>query len=116
MNVRRKAPALVVGAFLAVIALVGAGNAVSAKPTSAKPTADRVIFFASDGMRPDLMETYAAQGPMPTYATLMATRRPRRQRPASGLPAQHRRRLVHPGDRHLAERARLDEQHVPPHR
>ena len=73
MNVRRKAPALVVGAFLAVIALVGAGNAVSAKPTSAKPTADRVIFFASDGMRPDLMERYAGMGAMPTFATLMDT-------------------------------------------
>jgi 2',3'-cyclic-nucleotide 2'-phosphodiesterase (5'-nucleotidase family) len=31
-----------------------------------------VIFFASDGMRPDLMQTYAAQGAMPTYASLMA--------------------------------------------
>jgi hypothetical protein len=31
-----------------------------------------VILFASDGMRPDLMQTYAAQGAMPTYASLMA--------------------------------------------
>lgn len=32
----------------------------------------KVIFFASDGMRPDLMQKYAADGAMPTYASLMA--------------------------------------------
>ncbi len=31
-----------------------------------------MVFFAADGMRPDLMETYAAAGIMPTYASLMA--------------------------------------------
>jgi 2',3'-cyclic-nucleotide 2'-phosphodiesterase (5'-nucleotidase family)/predicted AlkP superfamily phosphohydrolase/phosphomutase len=34
--------------------------------------ANRVVFFSSDGMRPDLMEQYAAAGAMPTYAALMA--------------------------------------------
>jgi 2',3'-cyclic-nucleotide 2'-phosphodiesterase (5'-nucleotidase family) len=34
--------------------------------------ATKAIFFSSDGMRPDLMERYAAQGLMPTYADLMA--------------------------------------------
>ena len=43
-------------------------------------------------------------------------RRQGRQRHAAGLPAEHRRRLVHDDDRHLAERARLDQQHLPPHR
>ena len=33
--------------------------------------ASKVIFFAADGMRPDIMESYAAQGLMPTYAQLM---------------------------------------------
>ena len=32
----------------------------------------RTVLFASDGMRPDLMEKYAAAGAMPTYASLMA--------------------------------------------
>jgi len=32
---------------------------------------DRVVMFASDGMRPDLMERYAKQGFMPTYKDLM---------------------------------------------
>ncbi|MFL5733439.1 MAG: 5'-nucleotidase C-terminal domain-containing protein [Chloroflexia bacterium] len=35
------------------------------------PSAGKGLFFASDGMRPDLMERYAAQGVMPTYANLM---------------------------------------------
>ncbi len=35
--------------------------------------AKTAIFFASDGMRPDLMEKYAANGAMPTYAALMAS-------------------------------------------
>ncbi|MGQ0848672.1 MAG: 5'-nucleotidase C-terminal domain-containing protein [Actinomycetota bacterium] len=34
---------------------------------------EKVILFASDGMRPDLMESYAALGIMPTYADVMAT-------------------------------------------
>lgn len=36
------------------------------------PLTEKVIFFASDGMRPDLMENYAGRGFMPTYAELMA--------------------------------------------
>jgi 2',3'-cyclic-nucleotide 2'-phosphodiesterase (5'-nucleotidase family) len=47
----------------------------SAAPESALsnfPLTKKAIFFASDGMRPDLMEQYAAAGQMPTYAALMA--------------------------------------------
>ena len=40
-------------------------------PSSAKPSTDKVIFFASDGMRPDLMEQYADDGIMTTYADLL---------------------------------------------
>lgn len=32
----------------------------------------KAIFFSADGMRPDLMERYASEGAMPTYAALMA--------------------------------------------
>src|SRR3954468_13052733 len=32
---------------------------------------DRVVMFASDGMRPDLMEKYSKAGVMPTYKSLM---------------------------------------------
>jgi hypothetical protein len=37
----------------------------------AKPAAARVLFFVADGMRPDLMESYARQGFMPAYSKLM---------------------------------------------
>jgi 2',3'-cyclic-nucleotide 2'-phosphodiesterase (5'-nucleotidase family) len=33
--------------------------------------ADKMIFFAADGMRPDLVDTYASAGVMPTLARLM---------------------------------------------
>lgn len=40
-------------------------------PQGSKPSASRTLFFASDGMRPDLMEQYAREGFLPTYARLM---------------------------------------------
>jgi len=40
-------------------------------PTATKSLAQEVIFFAADGMRPDLMESYAAKGLLPTYARLL---------------------------------------------
>jgi 2',3'-cyclic-nucleotide 2'-phosphodiesterase (5'-nucleotidase family)/predicted AlkP superfamily phosphohydrolase/phosphomutase len=46
-------------------------QSVSAANPPSKPSAQRVLFYASDGMRPDLMERYARQGAMPTYASLM---------------------------------------------
>ncbi len=61
---------LALGLLLAA-AYAPAPRALAAPPPS-KPTAEKVIFFASDGMRPDLMEQYAAAGEMPTYAQLMA--------------------------------------------
>ena len=60
--------ALGVVVFGALVAF-GAG-AAGAKPGHDRP-ADRVVMFASDGMRPDLMEKYAKAGAMPTYKKLM---------------------------------------------
>jgi hypothetical protein len=54
-----------------VIQLVAAPVA-AAPPPSGAPHTDKAILFSSDGMRPDLMEKYAAEGVMPTYASLMA--------------------------------------------
>ncbi|HKD97648.1 MAG TPA: alkaline phosphatase family protein, partial [Micromonosporaceae bacterium] len=45
----------------------GAAPASNHQPPAAHP----VVLYASDGMRPDLMQRYAAQGIMPTYASLM---------------------------------------------
>jgi 2',3'-cyclic-nucleotide 2'-phosphodiesterase (5'-nucleotidase family) len=72
------AAALLVGAASAVgapsaTAQVGTHVAAVTAAAQAPPAkADRALMFASDGMRPDLMEKYAAQGQMPTYASMMA--------------------------------------------
>jgi 2',3'-cyclic-nucleotide 2'-phosphodiesterase (5'-nucleotidase family)/predicted AlkP superfamily phosphohydrolase/phosphomutase len=66
----------IVAAFailLALVIAVPAGAAKPSKPPTGPPHADKVILFSSDGMRPDLMETYAAEGLMPTYADLVAS-------------------------------------------
>ncbi|MGH2463365.1 MAG: 5'-nucleotidase C-terminal domain-containing protein [Candidatus Limnocylindria bacterium] len=42
------------------------------KPPSV-PRTDRVIFFSSDGMRPDLVDKYVGEGAMPTYAAMLAS-------------------------------------------
>jgi 2',3'-cyclic-nucleotide 2'-phosphodiesterase (5'-nucleotidase family) len=60
------APACVGAA--ALILTVGSGPATAKR--GGRPV-DRVVMFASDGMRPDLMERYARQGFMPTYRKLM---------------------------------------------
>ncbi|HEY5903166.1 MAG TPA: alkaline phosphatase family protein [Anaerolineales bacterium] len=57
---------------LLILSLVILPAGAAAAPSSASALANKVIFFSSDGMRPDLMEKYAAAGAMPTYASLMA--------------------------------------------
>ena len=61
-------------ALLIVSMLLLPAGALAAPETAPANAAlaSRVVFFASDGMRPDLMEQYAAAGAMPTYAALMA--------------------------------------------
>ena len=58
------------------LALLAASLTSAAAPAamaaSPGPLAQKMIFFAADGMRPDLMERYAGMGLMPTYADLMA--------------------------------------------
>lgn len=49
----------------------GAFAAPNAKPGDT-PLTKKAIFFASDGMRPDLMDKYVGEGVMPTYADLLA--------------------------------------------
>ena len=105
------APAFV-GAAAFVLTMT-AGTAVAKQ--DGRPV-DRVVMFASDGMRPDLMEKYAKAGFMPTYKKLMKDGVTGDNGMRPGLPAEHRRRLVHDGHRHLPVRARLDEQHLLPRR
>jgi 2',3'-cyclic-nucleotide 2'-phosphodiesterase (5'-nucleotidase family) len=67
---------------LATAALTAAGLvATVTSSAAASPGTDNhqhagdtpVVLFGSDGMRPDLMQRYAGQGLMPTYASLMRT-------------------------------------------
>jgi Type I phosphodiesterase / nucleotide pyrophosphatase len=68
---RRRVPI----SLLTILALLAALSGVAARATAATgqapPFTQRALLYASDGMRPDLMERYAAQGAMPTYAGLM---------------------------------------------
>ena len=68
---RFRAPVL-----LTVVALLMSlmpATALAVQPPNGKPSTPKAILYASDGMRPDLMEKYAAEGQMPTYADLMAS-------------------------------------------
>lgn len=58
--------------LLSIAAIAALLVALSASLAHAAPLTNKVLFFASDGMRPDLMESYAAAGAMPTYASLMS--------------------------------------------
>src|SRR3954447_10919963 len=69
-TVRRLWPAVLGAIALTVFLTIGAGAAGAKKSKDSRPV-DRVVMFASDGMRPDLMEKYAKAGAMPTYKTLM---------------------------------------------
>ncbi|MGH2627585.1 MAG: alkaline phosphatase family protein, partial [Anaerolineales bacterium] len=63
--------------FALLLAFILAPLTVASAPDSgaasapAKPSADHVIFFSSDGMRQDLMHQYVGEGSMPTYAELL---------------------------------------------
>ncbi|MDP9492100.1 MAG: 5'-nucleotidase C-terminal domain-containing protein [Actinomycetota bacterium] len=60
---------LAVGA-LATMTFVGAGAGHGPRPAP-KPLTAKAIMYASDGMRPDLMERYVDKGLMPTYKDLL---------------------------------------------
>ncbi len=68
--------ALLVALLLAaqpMAARQGDFNGTPGATPAAGAAAERLILFAADGMRPDLVERYAADGAMPTMAALMGT-------------------------------------------
>ena len=69
-RIRRALPALVGMTTVVVVATLGAGAASAWRDDEVRPV-EKVVLFASDGMRPDLMEKYAKAGHMPTYKELM---------------------------------------------
>ncbi len=77
---RAQMPLLRVFSVLLIASLMILPAGALAAPEGAPETAQagaaltsKAIFFASDGMRPDLVDKYAGEGIMPTYADLMAT-------------------------------------------
>src|SRR4249920_3111520 len=58
-------------AALVAPASVLSGATASAQPSGGDPPTDKAILFASDGMRPDLVQRYADEGAMPTMKGLM---------------------------------------------
>lgn len=67
---RRPVIAALIGLLVVGVSMLGATGAGST--TTAAPLAARVLMFNSDGMRPDLVDRYAADGAMPTAAALMS--------------------------------------------
>ena len=59
--------------LVALLFSVASAPVMAAGPKTSAGSAARTVFFASDGMRPDLMERYANDGFMPTYKALMET-------------------------------------------
>src|SRR5262245_57553303 len=66
---RRLVP-IVLGLLTLGYLVIAAGAAGPSEKDDGLPV-KRVVMFASDGMRPDLMEKYAKDGAMPTYKALM---------------------------------------------
>jgi 2',3'-cyclic-nucleotide 2'-phosphodiesterase (5'-nucleotidase family)/predicted AlkP superfamily phosphohydrolase/phosphomutase len=76
MRIRRLIPAGFASlvAVLPLVAGIGTAGAEQASSSSrAVPKASKVILFAADGMRPDLVNRYARSGDMPTMRALMRT-------------------------------------------
>ena len=68
-GIRRLVPVLL-GLLTLGVLVIGAGAARLGEKDDGLPV-KKVVMFASDGMRPDLMEKYAKDGAMPTYKALM---------------------------------------------
>jgi 2',3'-cyclic-nucleotide 2'-phosphodiesterase (5'-nucleotidase family)/predicted AlkP superfamily phosphohydrolase/phosphomutase len=74
-RLRWKPVTLAALAFVLTLALAGSGTAQqgqTVKQTQSQgPPTEKAILFAADGMRPDLVDRYAARGLMPTMRALM---------------------------------------------
>ncbi len=70
MKLKTTSRVMTILVVLSLLLSLFANTATAAK--SDWPLAAKAIFFAADGMRPDLMEKYAGEGVMPTYADMMA--------------------------------------------
>ena len=67
----RRLPAVLVVAVLAALLATAAPAPASPSPAAAAPAEQPAILFASDGMRPDLVDRFADRGLMPNMRQLM---------------------------------------------
>ncbi|MGH9191971.1 MAG: alkaline phosphatase family protein, partial [Acidimicrobiales bacterium] len=73
---RRFVLVIVVGLLAGLLATPAAaapsgGSGAKAADAAAKPPTAKAVFFASDGLRQDLVQEYAGQGVMPTMADFL---------------------------------------------
>src|SRR5215208_6783871 len=71
----RRMPLLRLFSVLLILSLLVLPAGAMAAPENAPANAalaSKVVLFASDGMRPDLVDKYVAEGAMPTYASLIS--------------------------------------------
>ena len=98
-------------AGLVFAAVVLTGGAIAAREAKV-PLTEKVILFAADGMRPDLVDKYAAAGRHADDGRPHEGRSQGEERSASGLSAQHRSGLGDARHGNVAGHPRLDEQHL----
>jgi 2',3'-cyclic-nucleotide 2'-phosphodiesterase (5'-nucleotidase family)/predicted AlkP superfamily phosphohydrolase/phosphomutase len=61
-----------VAALLAAIVPAASAAKPPSPPPAEKPSTDKAIFFASDGLRPDLVDQFVDEGVMPTFEDMYA--------------------------------------------
>ena len=102
-------------ALLVIGGFVPGNVAAQTSSEAVKPPASKVVFFAADGMRPDLMDKFVAEGAMPTYTDLISKGVKGDNGLVQAFPPNTG-RLVHPRNRDLPIRARLNQQYLFPRR
>ncbi len=75
-----------------------------------------VLLFAAPGMRPDLVEAFAAEGALPAIADMLETGAAAGWRAARPLPGDDRDQPADAADRYVARRARHRRRPLLPHR
>jgi 2',3'-cyclic-nucleotide 2'-phosphodiesterase (5'-nucleotidase family)/predicted AlkP superfamily phosphohydrolase/phosphomutase len=73
MSRRRALPALFAALTAVLLVSIGQTGSLPSAETADAANGPKAILFASDGMRPDLVDKYAGEGLMPTYSELMAS-------------------------------------------
>ncbi|MHB8856501.1 MAG: 5'-nucleotidase C-terminal domain-containing protein [Bellilinea sp.] len=67
----RRWPLTLLAVTILIVMVTTGAVPMASSAAPAQPTVDKLIFFAADGMRQDLVQGYAAQGLMPTVAGMI---------------------------------------------